>query len=147
MIRVHKVWQQINGSHNAPFAQRLELGWVILGDVCIDRAHKTSVFKTSILDNGRPSLLTPCQSHIKVIEKLCHGGEHKSVVFPHALNHATNDVQAKYELGLKVFDRTKNDNKPAMSFEEDHASKGPSRRTEKLGRSFAIQVTQTITPK
>ncbi len=121
MIRVPKARQQINGPHNAPFEQRLDLGWVIVGDVCIDRAHKpmVSVFKTSILDNGRPSLLTPCQSHIKVKEKLFHGGEHKSVVFPHAFNHATHGVQAEYELGLKVFDRTKNDNKPAMSFEDE----------------------------
>ncbi len=121
MIRVHKARQQINGPHNAPFAQRLDLGWVIVGDVCIDRAHKpmVSVFKTSILDNGRPSLLTPCQSHIKVKEKLFHGGEHKSVIFPHAFNHATHGVQAEHELGLKVFDRTKNDNKPAMSFEDE----------------------------
>ncbi|KAI2661156.1 hypothetical protein H4Q32_030204 [Labeo rohita] len=121
MIRVHKVRQQINGPHDAPFAQRLDLGWVIVGDVCIERAHKpmVSVFKTHILDNGRPSLLTPCQSHIKVKEKLCHGGEHKSGVFPHAFNHATEGVQAEDKLGLKVFDRTKNDNKPAMSFEDE----------------------------
>ncbi|RXN13114.1 hypothetical protein ROHU_009852 [Labeo rohita] len=78
-----------------------------------------SVFKTHILDNGRPSLLTPCQSHIKVKEKLCHGGEHKSGVFPSAFNHATEGVQAEDRLGLKVFDRTKNDNKPAMSFEDE----------------------------
>ncbi|RXN31543.1 hypothetical protein ROHU_004747 [Labeo rohita] len=121
MIRVHKVRQQINGPHDAPFAQRLDLGWVIVGDVCIERANKpmVSVFKTHILDNGRPSLLTPCQSHIKVKEKLCHGGEHKSGVFPHAFNHATEGVQAEDKLGLKVFDRTKNDNKPAMSFEDE----------------------------
>ncbi|KAL0159525.1 hypothetical protein M9458_043250, partial [Cirrhinus mrigala] len=121
MIRVHKVRQQINGPHDAPFAQRLDLGWVIVGDVCIERAHKpmVSVFKTHILDNGRPSLLTPCQSHIKVKEKLCYGGEHKSGVFPHAFNHATEGVQTEDKLGLKVFDRTKNDNKPAMSFEDE----------------------------
>lgn len=121
MIRVHKVRQKINGPHNAPFAQRLDLGWVIVGDVCIERAHKpmVSVFKTHILDNGCPSLLTPCQSHIKLKEKLCHGGEHKSGCFPHVFNHASEDVQAEDQLGLKVFDRTKNDNKPAMSFEEE----------------------------
>ncbi len=67
MIRVHKARQQINGPHNAPFAQRLDLGWVIVGDVCINRAHKpmVSVFKTNILDNGRPSLLTPCRATSK----------------------------------------------------------------------------------
>jgi len=69
MIRVHKVRQHINGPHNAPFAQRLDLGWVIVGDVCIDKAHKpmVSVFKTNILENGRPSLLTPFQSEREIV--------------------------------------------------------------------------------
>jgi hypothetical protein len=40
LIRVHKVRQQIIGPHNAPFAQRLDLGWVIAGEVCIESAHK-----------------------------------------------------------------------------------------------------------
>lgn len=35
MIHVRKARQQINGPHNAPFAQRLDLGWVIVGDVCV----------------------------------------------------------------------------------------------------------------
>ncbi|KAK3550207.1 hypothetical protein QTP86_021238 [Hemibagrus guttatus] len=89
-----KAGQQINGPHNAPFAQQLDLGWVIVGDVCIDKAHKpmVRVFKTNILDNDRPlfSLPEPRQS-----------------------------VQAEVELGLKVFDRTENDNKAAMSFEDE----------------------------
>lgn len=42
MIRVHKVREQINGPHNKPFAQRLDLGWVILGEVSTDNAHKTT---------------------------------------------------------------------------------------------------------
>lgn len=65
-IRVHKVRQQINGPHNAPFAQRLDLGWVIVEEVCIDSAHKptVAVFKTNVLQNGRPSFLAPCQKHI-----------------------------------------------------------------------------------
>lgn len=66
MIRVHKVREQMNGPHNKPFAQRLDLCWVIVGEVCIDNAHKTtlSVFKTHVLQNGRPSLLAPCQNSI-----------------------------------------------------------------------------------
>lgn len=122
MIRVHKVRQQINGPQKAPFAQRLDLGWVIIGDVCIDKAHMpmVSVFKTNILENGRPSLLTPCQSHVKVKEKLFHGGEHRSVGFPHSFSHVIHHVQAEDKLGLNVFDRTKNDNKHAMSFEDEN---------------------------
>ncbi len=36
MIRVHKVRHQVNGPHDSPFAQRLDLGWVIVGEVCIN---------------------------------------------------------------------------------------------------------------
>ncbi len=40
ILRVHKVLEQRSGPHNAPFAQRLELGWVIIGEVCLGRTHK-----------------------------------------------------------------------------------------------------------
>ena len=39
IVRVHKVRQQVNGPHNAPFAQRLDLGWVL--DVCLGNAHRS----------------------------------------------------------------------------------------------------------
>lgn len=39
ILRVHKVRSQINGPHNAPYAQRLDLGWVIVGDVCLGRTQ------------------------------------------------------------------------------------------------------------
>ena len=76
MIRVHKVRDQVNGPHNAPFAQCLDLGWVIIGEVCLDNAHKPtlSVFRTQVLQNGRPSLLTPCDNSISVKEKLLRRG-------------------------------------------------------------------------
>ena len=76
MIRVHKVRDQANGPHNAPFAQRLDLGWVIIGEVCLDNAHKPtlSIFRTHVLQNGRPSLLTPCDNSISVKEKLLRRG-------------------------------------------------------------------------
>lgn len=40
ILSLHKVREQCNGPHNAPFAQRLDLGWVIVGDVCLNGAHK-----------------------------------------------------------------------------------------------------------
>jgi len=54
-----------------------------------------------------------------VKEKLCHGGEHKSVIFSHAFNDVAHSMQDKDEFGLKVFERNKNDNKLAMSFEDE----------------------------
>ncbi|XP_077390535.1 uncharacterized protein LOC144027111 [Festucalex cinctus] len=35
ILQAHKVRQRINGPHNAPFAQRLDLGWVVVGEVCL----------------------------------------------------------------------------------------------------------------
>ena len=43
IIRVHKVREQVNGPHSAPFAQRLDLGWVVVGEVCLGNAHKPSI--------------------------------------------------------------------------------------------------------
>lgn len=65
LLRVHKVRKQFNGKHNDPYAQKLDLGWVIVGDVCLGNTHKpaeVSVMKTHIFP--------PCFSHIIVKEKL-----------------------------------------------------------------------------
>lgn len=79
IVRLHKVWQQISGPHNAPFTQRSDLGWVVVGDVCLGNAHKTnvSVFKTNVLENGRPSNLKPWESFTKIKENVCRGGEQR----------------------------------------------------------------------
>lgn len=71
VLRVHKVRQQINGPGNSPFAQRLDLGWVVVGDVCLDGVHKptqVNTYKTFILENGCTSYFQPCTSQIKVKE-------------------------------------------------------------------------------
>lgn len=34
IIQVHKVRQRINGPHSMPYAQHLDLGWVIVGETC-----------------------------------------------------------------------------------------------------------------
>ncbi|KAK0139185.1 hypothetical protein N1851_024265 [Merluccius polli] len=121
IIRVHKVRQQISGPHDAPFAQRLDLGWVIVGEVCIDSAHKptVAVFKTNVLQNGRPSYLMPCQKHISVKEKVSYGGEHRLGTSTHLSSCSDNGVAAQDKLGCSVFMRTENDDKPALSFEDE----------------------------
>lgn len=68
----HVLDQRININY-LPYAQRLPLGWVILGQVCLGNAHITdnvNVKKTFILPNGRPSLLEPCESKLKISENL-----------------------------------------------------------------------------
>ncbi|RXN30203.1 hypothetical protein ROHU_017834 [Labeo rohita] len=41
ILQVHKVREQISGPGDAPFAQRLDLGWVVVGDLCPGGAHRT----------------------------------------------------------------------------------------------------------
>lgn len=73
IIQAHKVLEQRNGLARSPFAQRLALGWVIIGDVCINGAHKPSpvdVFRTYILENGRSSFMSPCLNKIEIKEDI-----------------------------------------------------------------------------
>ncbi|XP_042281759.1 uncharacterized protein LOC121906755 [Thunnus maccoyii] len=114
VIRVHKVREQVNGPHNAPFAQRLDLGWVLVGEVCLGSAHRQTVntFKTTVLENGRPSLLQPCTSFLHIKEKIDHGT---------AASDGKSEVSKPAEevLGQTVFNHTERDNKLASSIEDD----------------------------
>ena len=64
LTSAHIVNQQIVGNGDDPFAQRLSLGWVIVGQVCLGGAHIPEVrtFKTYVLKNGRPSMFEPCDN-------------------------------------------------------------------------------------
>lgn len=111
MLRVHKVRKQINGPHDAPFAQRLDLGWVIVGDVCRGSAHRSpevTSMKTYIFENGRPSHFPPCENHLKVKEKYCPPNQ------PQSISYATYSDK----LGISVFQQTKDDHKLAPSVED-----------------------------
>lgn len=35
VLKVHKVGDQCNGPNNTPYAQKLDLGWVVVGEVCL----------------------------------------------------------------------------------------------------------------
>ena len=63
----HRKSNERNG--NLPYAQKLPLGWIIIGEVCLGKVHHTdyiSVNKTSILSNGRTSLFKKCQNEITI---------------------------------------------------------------------------------
>ncbi len=40
IIKVHKVMKHINGPREAPYALKLDLGWVIVDNVCLGKLHK-----------------------------------------------------------------------------------------------------------
>ncbi|XP_042150458.1 uncharacterized protein LOC121838334 [Ixodes scapularis] len=119
ILRVHKVRQQCNGPPDAPFAQRLDLGWVIIGDVCLGRTRKPDCvtnFKTNVLENGRPSLFEPCRNHFLVKEKFTDPVNPTQHVPP------TQGVPIKdysvEETTDTLFQTTKDDDQPAPSVED-----------------------------
>ena len=75
----HKVREVINGKDDQPWAHRLDLGWVVVGEVCLSGAHirtdithlrkdVVSTYFTQVLRNGRNSAnFQPCENAIEVI--------------------------------------------------------------------------------
>ena len=115
ILQIHKVREQRNGPNNTPFAQRLDLGWVVVGDVCLGSVHKSaavSTYRTHVLDNGRPSLLPPCPNRFCVKEKF-------NVESPPEVSLAC-DTLIFYDcaIGSTIFERSKNDDKVGLSIED-----------------------------
>ncbi|RXN11518.1 hypothetical protein ROHU_029945 [Labeo rohita] len=119
IIEVHKVLEQRNGPPHAPFAQKIALGWVIVGDVCLNGAHKpaeVNAFKTSIFMNGRHSQMRPCPKNIKINEKFCTYNEHKtSLTSP--LEQKLKTTHTKSSM-TDIFQSTKDDDKLAPSMKD-----------------------------
>ncbi|XP_060064935.1 uncharacterized protein LOC132545277 [Ylistrum balloti] len=69
LIAAHHVLEQRVGEDRHPLGQKLPLGWVILGEVCMDKVHlpeTVNVNKTFILASGRPSYFQPCENKLSV---------------------------------------------------------------------------------
>lgn len=109
IIRLHKVRKRINGPADAPYAQKLDLGWVIVGNVCLGRAHrplKVNTFYTNALEKGRPTTFKPCPSVLDVKEQ--YGPNPPELTRPRDGTY----------LGHTVFQLTSNDNKLGPSVED-----------------------------
>lgn len=97
LVEAHHVYDQRIGPRHSPFAQKLALGWVIVGEVCLGNFHKSkyvNVNKTYLLSDGRTSLFTPCYSSYNV---------------KHPIKEFEQD---------SVFQLTKEDNKPGLSIDD-----------------------------
>ncbi|XP_061170421.1 uncharacterized protein LOC133179742 [Saccostrea echinata] len=97
LLEAHYVLDQRIGPENSPLAQRLPLGWTMIGETCLGGAHEPKtiqVNKTYILSNGRASLLKPCQNEFNLKER------------------------SSDNFGQSVFDRTDADEKPGLSSED-----------------------------
>ena len=98
LIEAHHVHGQRIGPRHSPYAQKLSLGWVIIGETCLGKVHKPdsiNVKKTFVLGNGRESVLKPCDNEFIVQENPLKDG-----------------------IGALVFNKTKDDDKPALSVED-----------------------------
>lgn len=66
-----RVEQQIVGPRNAPFAQKLLLGLVIGGEVCLGQSHQPpciGALKTLLAKGPRITILNPCDKKIDTKE-------------------------------------------------------------------------------
>lgn len=71
LIDAHLVLEQDIGSPGSPFAQRVGLGWVVIGEVCLGKVHQPDlvmVNKTYLVDKDRASVCPPCPNNIQVKE-------------------------------------------------------------------------------
>ncbi len=111
LLQAHKVREQRNGPGNTPFAQRLDLGWVIVGDACLNGAHRpnqVNAYKTFVHHGGRTSYLQPCSNQFMCTEiplECCQ----KELMVPN---------QSLDAIGQDVFRKTSSDNTRGLSVED-----------------------------
>ncbi|XP_071177980.1 uncharacterized protein [Mytilus edulis] len=68
----HHILDQRIGKENEPYAQRLCLGWAIIGETCLGLVHTSdtiTVNKTTVLPHGRETNLKPCEYGFRVKDK------------------------------------------------------------------------------
>ena len=117
LTEAHHVHDQRIGLDHMPFAQKLSLGWVIIGESCLGGVHQPDynvvVNKTAVLTSHRPSMFTSCPNLYETRE---HPGTTSSEF------HATN-----------IFNRTEDDDRIGTSVEDRdflQIMDGDFRRTE-----------------
>ncbi|XP_057705305.1 uncharacterized protein LOC130923571 [Corythoichthys intestinalis] len=109
VVRAHKVRKQISGPHNAPYVQKLDLGWVIVGNVCLGDVHRNLAVKTlftNATEKGRPTIFEPCPNVYSVKEKYCE----IQVPFNLSTQLIDSTTCESDHLGCNVFKQTKFDN-------------------------------------
>ena len=102
----HHVLEQKLGEDHDPFAQRLRLGWVLVGEVCHGRTHRPDVVvtnKIALSSDGRPTVSEPCTSHIELRE-----------IIPVS---SSIDYHRK-SIGYDIFQTTDADDSPGLSVDD-----------------------------
>lgn len=115
MARVHHVLDQRTSPNVALYTQRLSLGWTIVGETCLGKIHKVSsvnVKKTHVLKDGCVSLFPPCPNDFDVQEIK------SSPVFVGCTSTAPHSTPEHDSLGIKIFEKTKDDERVGTSVED-----------------------------
>lgn len=71
LIDAHHVMDQKTGPPGSPYAQRLGLGWVVIGEVCLGKVHQPDTVitnKTFLISKDRASVCQPCPSGMRIKE-------------------------------------------------------------------------------
>ena len=95
----HHVIDQSIGDENAQYAQRLNLGWVVVAEVCLGTIHdinSINVNKTYVTCDGRPTVFQLCPNRI-------------------SLKETYKDIDT---IGSEVFIKSRDDDKPGTSVED-----------------------------
>ena len=114
VIMAHHVMDQRIGPGNTPYAQKLPLGWVIVGESCLGSNHlpeRITVCKTNVLASGRGTMLDPCANQFRVQEKV-------HVDTRQISEKSSVGIIESDSFGADVFVKTSDDEKPGLSIED-----------------------------
>ena len=112
IVSAHHLLDHRVGPGNTPYAQKLPLGWTIIGECCLGSVHlpeEFSVFQTNILPSGRGTLFDPCNSFLELKES--------SDVEP-SYDNLSSKTRGWESFGSNVFDRRADDDKPGLSVDD-----------------------------
>ncbi|XP_073772958.1 uncharacterized protein [Danio rerio] len=117
IIRVHKVRSQVNGPNDAPYAQKLDLGWVIVGNVCLNGIHKSTAVSTffTYTKEQRPSIFDPCPNVFCVKGRKSNEQKNDNGICSMEQLFCNHEHD---QLGKDVFKVTCDDNKVAPSIND-----------------------------
>lgn len=92
--------------------QKLKLGWVIVGEVCLGRTNRPDVVvanTVAVMYDGRSTLSTPCPNNI-IVKELLPKQIQGDAIFKHP--------QRNGPIGQHIFQTSHDDDKPELSVED-----------------------------
>ncbi|XP_069122241.1 uncharacterized protein [Argopecten irradians] len=141
MIDAHRVLDQRLGPKNTPFAQKLGLGWILIGQPCGGETHGSNVInvnKTRLLVNGRASVFKPCSNFFKAKET----AQLENCLFERTIEDESRGLSIEDHQFLNIMDKemTKNENghwEAPLPLRPQHQAL-PNNRNEAMKRAKSL---------